>query len=156
MSRGFVIAPDDLQADDVLTLLTRHREELRGHSPADACHVMSADRLRESDVTFFVARKDGELAAVGALKQLDPATGEIKSMRAAGSWRGKGAGAAILAHLIAEARQRGYREVGLETGRSPLFADAHALYVRSGFAECDEFGPYRSGDFTLCMRMALS
>ena len=153
---GFVIARDDLVADDVLTLLDQHQRELRSCSPDDACHVMGPDRLRENDVTFFALRCQGELAAFGALKQLDAQTGEIKSMRAADHWRGKGAGSAILTHLISEARARGYATLGLETGRDPVFADAHALYSRAGFTECESFGPYRSGDFTLCMVLSLT
>ena len=155
MSADFVIAPDDLTATDVLALLARHQEELRRCSPDDACHVMGPERLREPDVTFFVARHEGELAAFGALKPLDARTGELKSMRAAEGWRGKGAGSAILTHLIGEARARGYREVGLETGRHATFADAQALYKRAGFIACESFGTYRSGEFTLCMTLAL-
>ena len=156
MRHQFVIAEGELDNDDVLALLLQHQGELRSRSPDDACHVMGPARLREADVSFFTVRCEGELAAFGALKQIDEATGEIKSMRAADGWRGKGAGAFILAHLVAESRQRGYREVGLETGRDPLFNDAQALYRRFGFVECDSFGPYHAGDFTLCMRRDLA
>ena len=40
----------------------------------------------------------------GALKQLDPAHGELKSMRAHPDFRGRGAGKAVLPHLMGVAR----------------------------------------------------
>lgn len=72
-------------------------------------------------------------------------------MRAAPAFRGKGAGEAILLHLLAEARGRGYRWVGLETGRPEPFRPAMRLYAKHGFAECPAFGDYVADEFSLCM-----
>ena len=152
---GFVIAPDDLTAPDVLALLALHLERMHKWSPADKVHALPAEKLRATGVSFFAARANGEVAAVGALKELDAASGEIKSMRAADSWRGRGAGKAILLALVAEARARGYAWVGLETGRHPEFDAAHLLYEAHGFRECPSFGDYVSDDFSLCMRLEL-
>ena len=151
----FAIAPDDLTAGDVLALLTHHLAEMHACSPACKVHAMPAERLRSPDVTFFAARVAGELAAVGALRDLGNGTGEVKSMRAAEAWRGRGAGRAILRHLLAEARARGYREVGLETGQHPVFGAAHGLYEQHGFRRTDRFADYLSDDFTQCMVLPL-
>ncbi len=152
----FVIAPDDLTAGDVLALLALHLERMHKWSPADKVHALPPEKLRAPGVSFFAARANGELAVVGALKSLDGASGEIKSMRAADVWRGRGAGRAILLALLAEAHGRGYAWVGLETGRHPEFEAAHRLYAAHGFRECPPFGDYVSDDFSLCMPPAKS
>ena len=152
---GFSIARDTLESADVLALLQRHLDEMHASSPACKVHAMPAERLRAPDVTFFAARQHGRLAAVGALKELDAARGELKSMRAADDFRGQGAGQAILLHLIEEARRRGYTWLGLETGRGPVFEPAHALYRKHGFEVCEGFADYVPDDFSTCMARAI-
>jgi putative acetyltransferase len=152
----FTIAADPLDDPEVLALLQHHLDEMHACSPACKVHAMPAERLRALDVTFFAARVEGKLAAVGALKDLGDGTGEIKSMRAAPEWRGKGAGEAILLHLIAEARARSYRWLGLETGRGPAFEPAHALYRKHGFAPCPAYADYVLDDFSVCMGLSLA
>ncbi len=154
-SRAFVIAPDTLEAPDVLALLERHLEEMHRCSPACKVHALDAARLKEPGVTFFVARQHGELAAVGALKRLGDRRGEIKSMRAADAFRGAGAGEAILLHLIATARDEGLTWLGLETGRHEVFEPAQRLYAKHGFAPCDAYAHYVLDDFSMCMGMDL-
>ena len=112
---------------------------------------MPIERLRASDVTFYSAWDGVRLAACGALKELDPAHGELKSMRAHPDYRGRGAGKAVLAHLLAEARTRGYARVSLETGRPATYLPARRLYESHGFAECPPFGDYVWDDFSICM-----
>lgn len=149
------IAEDDLSGEAVLALLQAHLDEMHAWSPACKVHALPAERLRAPDVTFFAAWDGDRLAAVGALREIDRARGELKSMRAAPAYRGKGAGRAMLGHLLAEARRRGYRWVGLETGRAAAFADAQRLYAANGFTECAPFGNYLSDDFSLCMEKRL-
>lgn len=148
---SYSIRQDDLSGEAVAGLLAFHLGEMSEFSPADKVHAMPIDRLREPDVTFFSAWNGEALAAVGALKQLDMRRGEIKSMRAAPSYRGKGAGEAILLHLLQEARSRGYVWLGLETGRTEPFKPAQRLYAKHGFIECPPFGDYISDEFSLCM-----
>ncbi len=151
----YSIMHDPLTDEDVLGLLRLHLEEMRASSPVCKVHAMPAERLRADDVTFYAVRAGDQLAAVGALKSLEDNRGEIKSMRAAPEFRGKGAGAALLLHLIAEARARGYTWLGLETGRTPVFAAAKSLYEANGFRECAAFGEYVSDDFSFCMEKHL-
>ena len=155
MTGPYTITPDDLSADDVLALLSLHLGLLQSYSPAEHVHAMPADRLRQPDVTFFAARHEGRLACVGAIRQIDAMRGELKSMRAAPDYRGRGAGRAMLEHLLAEARARGYRWVGLETGRTPEFADAHRLYERAGFTDCEGFDGYTVNAYSRCMGLDL-
>ncbi|MEM8724333.1 MAG: GNAT family N-acetyltransferase [Pseudomonadota bacterium] len=152
---AFRIKPDDLQSEAVLGLLQLHLDEMYKWSPADKVHAMPAERLREPDVSFFAVWDGDRLAAVGALKALGEERGELKSMRAAPEYRGKGAGETLLIHLIEQARQRGYTWLGLETGRPGEFRPAQRLYEKYGFAECDPFGDYVSDEFSLCMEKRL-
>lgn len=149
------IVADDPLRPEIAALLDLHLAEVHSWSPACKVHAMPAQRLRESDVTFFAAWDGETLAAVGALKELDPTRGELKSMRAAPDYRGKGAGQAILLHLMEEARRRGYTWLGLETGRPEPFRAAAGLYRKHGFADCPDFGDYLGDEFSVCMSRSL-
>lgn len=147
----YSIARDDLRSAEVLELLSLHLEEMSRWSPPSSVHALPVERLRSDEIAFFAVRDDDRLAAIGALKHLDLRRGEIKSMRAAPGYRGRGAGEALLVHLLAEARTRDYRWIGLETGRPEPFWPAVRLYEKYGFVECEPFGDYLSDDFSLCM-----
>jgi putative acetyltransferase len=150
------IIEDDLQGAEVIELLAFHLAEARTLSPAAKVHALPVERLRQPDVTFYSVWDRDTLAAVGALREIDAGRAELKSMRAAPAYRGKGAGEAILRHLIAEAARRGYTWLGLETGRPSAFLPARSLYVKYGFTECENFGSYVSDEFSLCMSRTLS
>lgn len=150
------IIEDDLTGEAVIALLALHLDEMHRWSPACKVHSMPVERLREPDVTFYSAWDGDRLAAVGALREIDLTRGELKSMRAAPEYRGKGAGRAVLEHLLAEARRRGYGWLGLETGRPEPFQPAQRLYRGYGFEECPPFGNYVSDEFSICMARALN
>lgn len=152
---GLRIVEDDLTGAEIATLLRFHLDEMQSLSPPESVHAMPIDRLRRSDVTFYSAWDGMNLAGCGALKRLDPEHGELKSMRAAPAYRGKGVGKAILLHLLAEARARGYRRVSLETGRPAAFLPAQRLYEAHGFTPCPPFADYREDPFSLCMSKTL-
>lgn len=149
------IREDDLSGPEVIALLQLHLDEMHQWSPPESVHAMPAERLRAPDVAFYAAWHGERLAAVGAIKQLDIAHGELKSMRAHPDYRGKGAGRAMLDHLLAVARARGYQWVSLETGRPEPFLPARRLYEANGFAECPPFGDYVSDDFSICLTRTL-
>jgi putative acetyltransferase len=155
MPQDLVIIEDDLAGPEIAALLRLHLDEMHTWSPPESCHVMPIERLREPDVTFWSAwapAADGDkLAGCGALKHLDATHGELKSMRAAPAFRGRGVGKAMLLHLIAEARARGYTRLSLETGRPEPFRPALTLYTAHGFVECVPFGTYVSDAFSICM-----
>jgi putative acetyltransferase len=138
----------DLDSADVQALLAFHFEQMRETSPPEACHVLPADGLRDPAVTFWSAREDGELLGVGAIKELSPDHGEIKSMRTAPAAIGHGVGRALLNLIIAEARSRGYARLSLETGSTEPFAAALRLYQSEGFVPCGPFGDYQDTLFT--------
>ncbi|OHT21132.1 GNAT family N-acetyltransferase [Edaphosphingomonas haloaromaticamans] len=136
------IRRDDPTAPHVADLLAHHLRELRGVM-AEHAFALDATGLSAPDVTFWTAWRGDALAGFAALKQLDAAHGEVKSMRAAPAARGTGVGRAMLNHIIAEARARGYARLSLETGTAPLHAPAVALYRSAGFVSCEAFADYR-------------
>ena len=149
------IVEDDLTGQPVLDLLAFHLEQMHSLSPPSNVHALPVERLRQPDVTFYSAWDGEQLAAVGALRELSPERAEIKSMRAAPAMRAKGAGEAILLHLIAVARARGYTWLGLETAWPEPWRAARELYRKHGFTECEDFGDYVGGEFSVCMSRAL-
>ena len=149
------IVEDDLTGAEVIDLLAFHLAEMHALSPVCKVHAMPVERLRQPDVTVNSAWAGERLAAVGALREIDPTRGELKSMRATPAYRGKGAGEAILLHLLGEAQRRGYSWLGLETGRPDAYLPAQSLYRKHGFSECADFGDYIGDEFSLCMSRGL-
>ena len=142
-----IIRTGHLDAPQVIALLELHAREMSDHSPPGTCHFLDLSGLKTPDITFLSAWDGDTLLGVGALKQLDPLTGEVKSMRATAAARGTGVGFAILDHIVGLARNRGYSALKLETGTGPLFEAAHALYRRYGFVACPPFAGYVESDF---------
>ena len=139
----------ELDRADVRQLLDHHFAEMRADSPPEACHVLPIGDLQTSDIRFLSLRDSGgALLGVGALKNLEPGHGEIKSMRTHPQALGKGVGKVMLGQLIDLARGQGITRLSLETGNSPLFAAANRLYERSGFVRCAPFGGYCDTPFT--------
>jgi putative acetyltransferase len=152
---GPEITVDDPRSPDVRALLERHLGYARLHTPPDEVHALDVDGLLEPAITFFSLRVDGRLTAVGALKEIAPRHGEIKSMHTLEEERRRGAGRAMLDHLLQVARKRGYEWVSLETGAMDAFAPARSLYERAGFAVCEPFGDYDPSRNTVFMTRAL-
>ena len=149
------IETDDLLRPQIHALLEEHLRNMHAITPAESVHALDLDRLRQPSITFWSAW-DGELLlGCGALKELDPRHGEIKSMRTPAALRRRGAGKAILAHIVAVARSRGYQRLSLETGAHEAFAPAHRLYEAFGFARCGPFGDYRPDPNSVFMTLRL-
>lgn len=138
----------ELEHCDVRQLLDQHFGEMRAGSPPSACHVLPAEGLRSPDIRFFTLREQNELLGCGALKQLGPEHGEVKSMRTADGALGRGVGKALLDHIVAAARADGMTRLSLETGSTGQFAAATRLYKREGFEPCGPFGGYADTPFT--------
>ncbi len=149
------IRQDDPRAPYVADLLAHHLEELRSVMGEHA-QALDASGLSASTVTFWTVWQGDVLAGFGALKQLDETHGEVKSMRASPTARRTGVGRAILHHIIAESRKRGYSRLSLETGTTPLHAAAVSLYRTVGFVPCEPFGDYRDSPHNQFMSLDLS
>jgi putative acetyltransferase len=141
-----LIRPDDLTGPEIRALLEEHLRHMHEISPAESVHALDLAGLRRPEITFWTVWSGGELLGCGALKELDPAHGEVKSMRTAAAHRGKGVGRAMLEHILAEARARRYARLSLETGAPAAFVPARRLYESFGFAYCGPFADYPVDD----------
>jgi putative acetyltransferase len=153
--RSLVIGIDDPRAGDVSALLERHLAFASDHSPPEDVHALDLDGLLHPSVTLFSARRDRQLLAIGALKQLDETHGELKSMHTVEAARGQGVGRAMVDHLLRVARHRGYQRVSLETGSMDAFGTARSLYERCGFTACGPFADYAESRYSAYMTLLL-
>jgi putative acetyltransferase len=149
------ISIDDPRAADVRDLLERHLELMHSVTPPEDVHALDLDGLLDPAITFVSFRDGGELLGIGALKQLDERHGELKSMHTAAAARGRGVARAILDHLLALARARGYRRVSLETGSMVEFVPARTLYATAGFTLCGPFADYHPSPHSTFMTLEL-
>ena len=144
-----------LDDPQVIALLNVHFAGMLANSPKDSCHFLDLSGLRAPGVTFWSAWDGDDLLGCGALKQLDPAHGEIKSMRTSAEHLRRGTGAALVSHILGVSRARGYKRLSLETGSGPTFEPAHALYRQFGFTECAPFADYKEDPFSRFMSRVL-
>ena len=146
---------DDLTGAPTRALIARHLTGMHDNSPPESVHAYDIDQLRSPDVTFWSVWVGDEIAGCGALKVMDERRGELKSMRVADAYLGRGIGRAILEHLMAEARNRGMESLWLETGSAPSFVPALRLYESAGFVRCGPFDGYVEDPFSVFMTRTL-
>jgi putative acetyltransferase len=146
---------DDLSRPAVHDLLREHLANMYELSPPETVFALDLDRLRAPDITFWTAWDGDSLLGCGALKELTPRHGEIKSMRTPARLRRQGAGRAILETIISTARTRAYEGLSLETGSHPAFGAAHRLYEAFGFVRCGPFADYVEDPHSVFMNLRL-
>lgn len=147
---------DDPARPEVLVLLQEHLRNMHEISPPESIHALDVDRLKGPDISFWTISEGDTLLGCGALKQIDPQHGELKSMRTPHALRRRGAGRAMLAYLIDEAHRRGYARLSLETGAMDAFKPAWTLYASFGFTFCQPFADYRPDPNSVFMRLDLA
>jgi len=149
------IVRDDLSHPDVIGLIELHLRSAFENSPPGSVFALDLSGLRDPAVTLWSAWDGDDLLGLGALKELDADHGELKSMRTAPAHLRRGVARAMLEHLVAEGRARGYSRLSLETGSNEPFAPARALYERAGFKPCGPFADYTDADFSRYYRLEL-
>lgn len=149
---------DDLSGREIAEFLEEHIEEMKAVNPGgpESKHALDLEGLRAPDITFWSVWDEGALVGCGALKELDPRSGELKSMRTASSYRRSGVASLLLEHMLNVARERGYRSVSLETGSYAALAPARALYEKFGFEYCGPFADYKEDSNSVFMTKALA
>ncbi|CAG9606514.1 GNAT family N-acetyltransferase [Pseudoneobacillus rhizosphaerae] len=146
---------DDLTGPEIAQLLDEHLQNMAKHSPPESRHALNLDGLRKPEITFWSVWENGHLVGCGALKELDYKHGEIKSMRTSSSHLRKGVAKKVLQHIIAEAKNRNYRRLSLETGSMTAFEPARRLYASFGFQYCKPFSDYIEDPNSVFMTMEL-
>ena len=149
------IETDDLTRPEIHALLNEHLQNMYELSPPESVHALDLSKLRKPEITFWTAWDEGTLVGCGALKEMDAKHGEVKSMRTPSAIRRRGAGRAILAHIVDVARSRGYERLSLETGSMDAFKPARTLYESFGFSYCGPFGDYTDDPNSTFMTLRL-
>ncbi|WOF23788.1 GNAT family N-acetyltransferase [Microbacterium betulae] len=145
------IRADDLSDPATQALAAVHLAGMHAGSPAESVHALDLDGLRDPSVTPWSAWIRGEIAGIGALKELDARRGELKSFRTAETHLGRGVARALLRHVIAAAADRGMTSLWLETGSDEAFLPARRLYASEGFVECGPFEGYAADPLSTFM-----
>jgi len=149
------IHQDDLSSEQTQGLLRLHLAGMHANTPAGHVFALDLSGLQAPGVTVWSAWEGDAICGIGALKQLDAETGEIKSMRTHPDCLRQGVAAAILEHIVGEARARGLQRLSLETGRGEAFEPALGLYRRRGFVDGEAFGDYARSDFNQFLHLDL-
>ncbi len=144
----FDISVDDLSDGAIANLLNAHLQLMQTYSPAESIHAVDALRHECSELTFWGARHDDELAGCGGLKQLSADSGELKSMKTSPGYLRQGVAQQLLTVITDEARLRGYDTLYLETGSHDAFKPAIAMYEKHGFVACSAFGNYQEDPYS--------
>ena len=146
---------DDIVRPEVRALLREHLANMHELGPPESVHALDISGLLSPDITFWTVWEESVLMGCGALQELDPTHGEVKSMRTPAQQRRRGAGRAVLTHIVAEARARGYKRLSLETGSLEAFKPAQKLYESFGFVYCGPFGSYKLDPHSTFMSLEL-
>jgi len=116
-----------------------HSRELSGPYAAEQRHGLSVERVFQPNILFLIAVLDGDPVGCGGVAFGD-GFAELKRMYVRDRARGNGVAQALVARLEAEAVERGYKRLTLETG--DVLHAAIRLYERAGFTGCAAFGDY--------------
>src|SRR5947207_1166329 len=136
------IVQGDFSDPRVVDLLHIHRTSAKAETAPGSAHALDLTGLQSPDVSLWTIWDEETLLGVGALKRLSADHGEVKSMYTVQSSRRRGAGSAMLRHIIATARARGISRLSLEAGSWAYFLPARAFYTSHGFVECPPFAGY--------------
>jgi putative acetyltransferase len=146
------VAPVAWDHADAVALREAQRVEIDGRYGAD---TEPGPKPTADDIAvFLVARSEGVAVGCGGLRAIDADHGEVKRMFVTPSARGTGVSTAILRALEAEARDRGWTRLVLETGVEQ--PDAIRFYTREGFTEIPRFGHYVHSEISRCFGKELA
>jgi len=146
---------DDLSGERTLELLRLHLAGMHANSPRGHVFALDLAGLKAPAVTVWSASVEERIAGIGALKDLSHGAGEVKSMRTHPDFLRCGVGAALLEHIIAEARKRGMKRLSLETGSGQAFEPALKLYRKRGFVDGEPFADYERSGFNQFLHLSL-
>ena len=143
-------------ADPALAaFLQAHLDDMEPTAPPESRHALDLGALQGEHVRLWVATADDAIVGTAALAAIDDRHEELKSMRTDPARRGTGVASRMLAHVLADARERGVERVSLETGSMDFFAPARRFYATAGFVPCEPFGSYVPDPNSTFMTMVL-
>ncbi len=142
----------DSADNDYLELVKLLDAELKVRDGDD--HAFFAQYNKSDDIkNVIVCYSDNHPAGCGAFKFYSTGIVEIKRMYVKESLRGKGLASGILVRLEDWAKESGFSECILETGKKQ--PEAIALYIKSGYNRIPNYGQYASVASSVCMKKSL-
>ncbi|WP_432761542.1 GNAT family N-acetyltransferase [Rhizobium calliandrae] len=121
--------------------------------PPESNHLLDLESLERPEVTFWVARLNGDIVGCCALVEADDGTAEIKRMFVDPLARGRKVAQMLMEALEETATEKNLTALRLETG--VLQPDAIGLYRKVGYTEIEPFGSYEEDPLSLFMEKAL-
>ena len=148
MSDSVTFTRAELTAEPSRRLITALNAELSAAYSEPGANHFGLDPAEVSGKrgVFLVVSLDGEPVGCGAMRLIDPQTGELKRMYLSPAARGRGLGRQLVAALEAEAKALGARRLILETGTRQTAA--LALYRGAGFKAIPLYGEYLNSPAT--------
>jgi putative acetyltransferase len=140
------IAVETPLQDEIRGMVAALNETLLSLTPREFCHHLTVEQMADADTTLFVAREDGRVVAMGALRRHGGGVGEVKRMYTLPSHQGRGLGGQILRRVEEMAQAEGLSLLVLETGNN--FPAALRVYQREGFRECGPVLDYAPSPWT--------
>lgn len=133
----------------VLHLLAMSDAYMASLYPAESNHLVDVTVLEKPNVSFLVARNEGNIIGCCALVAAGDGTAEIKRMFVDPQARGLSIGKRMMEALVTTAQDLGLSAIRLETGISQ--PEAIGLYRKSGFFEIPPFPPYKPDPLSMFM-----
>lgn len=138
--------PGSMEATELIAKLDRYLHSLY---PPECNHLMPIESLRQSNVTFVVARVGSRAVGCGAVVRHAAGYAELKRMFVLPEFRGLRIGQRILENLESLVRSSGLSIVRLETGVSQHLAVR--LYQSFGYKVRGPFGDYPNDPLSIFM-----
>nr|WP_299497444.1 GNAT family N-acetyltransferase [uncultured Rhizobium sp.] len=147
------IACEPVRQPGIVRLLELSDAYMATLYPADSNHAPDLDSLDKPEISFFVARRDSEIAGCCALVRKRDGTGEIKRLFVSPQARGLSLGKCLMQAVEQSARYANLSAIRLETGiHQP---EAIALYRSLGYVDIAPFDDYQQDPLSLFMEKRL-
>ncbi len=117
-------------------------------------HAFYAQFNKSSALKNAIVAYENETAVgIGAYKEYDSETVEMKRMYTLSEYRGKGIASKILSELELWAKEENYNIAVLETGF--MQKEAISLYQKLGYIITENYGQYIGVENSICMKKTL-
>jgi putative acetyltransferase len=145
---------EDPDKPETRALLDESSAYMASLYPAESNHILGIEALQQPEVTFVVARVDGQALGCGAVLKSEEHWAELKRMFVSPAARGRKLGRRLLQQLELIAAEKGATLLRLETGiKQP---EALALYRSAGFVEIGPFGEYQPDPLSVFMEKPIA
>jgi putative acetyltransferase len=145
---------EDPDKPETRALLDESSAYMASLYPAESNHILGVEALQQPEVTFVVARVDGQALGCGAVLKSGEHWAELKRMFVSPAARGQKLGRRLLQRLELIAAEKGATLLRLETGiKQP---EALALYRSAGFVEIGPFGEYQPDPLSVFLEKSIT